>query len=401
MDLASWELLRSSAGQTALRMAMQQIPTDATFLAELQRLSRAVDADTARLALQQAMLRQRAREKFQRADQMLFQREALEQATSEPIARYRAGRFAGMQLVAEVGCGIGGDSLALAQVAPLWAIDRDPVRLAMAEYNVQVNEPKFPVRFDSQELKSHDWRGVDGIFVDPARRVQGQRILRVEDAEPPLSQIRQWQMQVPAVAVKLAPGTARLDWEHQPAEVEFISRGGELKECVLWFGPWRSVARRATVLDREGRFLGSLATPFRIGALPDPVEPRGYLLDPDAAVIRAELLGDLAESLHAAPLEEGIALLTCDEAISTPFAECLEIEAIVPVKEKPLKAELRRRKIGSLEIRKRGVSMDADALARAVRLPTGDRRILLVTPLHGKPTGLLLRRLPESTPTRD
>ena len=48
------------------------------------------------------------------------------------------------------------------------------------------------------------------------------------------------------LAAKIAPGVAWSDLTRWDAEVEFISVEGELKECVLWFGPLRTAAFRAS-----------------------------------------------------------------------------------------------------------------------------------------------------------
>ncbi|MDP9363647.1 MAG: class I SAM-dependent methyltransferase, partial [Chloroflexota bacterium] len=63
-------------------------------------------------------LRLRARAKFARADEMVFTRAGLEQASAEAVARHRAVRFRGVGRLADLCTGIGGDLIALAGVAP-------------------------------------------------------------------------------------------------------------------------------------------------------------------------------------------------------------------------------------------------------------------------------------------
>src|SRR5438067_1472249 len=63
-------------------------------LASLVRLLRRdLSADRAHRVIEQVELRQRAKEKFSRPEQMLFTRQALEQASGEAPASYKAGRF--------------------------------------------------------------------------------------------------------------------------------------------------------------------------------------------------------------------------------------------------------------------------------------------------------------------
>ncbi len=83
------------------------------------------------------LLRRRAAAKFANAAALYFTREALEQASGATIAAYRARRYQPYGVVADLCCGAGGDALALAQVTHVAAVDRDPLRLAMALANAR------------------------------------------------------------------------------------------------------------------------------------------------------------------------------------------------------------------------------------------------------------------------
>ena len=88
----------------------------------------------------QARLRHKARAKFgDFADTMLFTPAGLEQSTRFAVAAHHAGRFsrAGFRRVADLGCGIGGDALALASLdIHVLAVDSDEVTAAFASYNL-------------------------------------------------------------------------------------------------------------------------------------------------------------------------------------------------------------------------------------------------------------------------
>src|SRR5699024_2397964 len=92
-------------------------------------------------ALPISRLRSRARAKFgEFADSMLFTPDGLEQATRLPVAALHAQRFrrAGISSVADLGCGIGGDAMALAGLGlDVHAVDRDPVTVAVAIVNLR------------------------------------------------------------------------------------------------------------------------------------------------------------------------------------------------------------------------------------------------------------------------
>src|SRR3954453_5545799 len=114
LTLATFEALLTPRGQAALGAAAERRPSPSTPLADLQALRARFDADLAAAAVETVMLRERAAAKFSRAGQMFFTRDALEQATAEPVARQRATRFAGVSSVWDLCCSIGGDLIALA-----------------------------------------------------------------------------------------------------------------------------------------------------------------------------------------------------------------------------------------------------------------------------------------------
>ncbi len=89
------------------------------------------------MLLDQALLRRKACGKFEQPDRLTFVDEALEQATSRAVAVYRAGSFESFGRVADLGCGIGADTLALAEAMPsVLAVEMDPVRARLDELNV-------------------------------------------------------------------------------------------------------------------------------------------------------------------------------------------------------------------------------------------------------------------------
>lgn len=91
-------------------------------------------------ALTQAKLRRRARVKFgEFSDRMLLTEDGVQQATRLPVAAAHASRLtrAGIRRVADLGCGIGADSLAFAAAdVDVLAVDADPVTAAFAGFNL-------------------------------------------------------------------------------------------------------------------------------------------------------------------------------------------------------------------------------------------------------------------------
>lgn len=388
MDLAAFHFLRTPLAERWLGRLAELELRPQNHLAHASRLREELSPAQAHAVLETALLRRRAIPKFARAGAMFFTREALEQASAEPVARHRARRFAsaGVATVADMGCGIGGDALALAAYSQVIGIDRDLVRLEMARHNVAVYEhgSRFqPLQADLEMLPP---LAVDAFFFDPARRdPHGRRIYSVAAYRPPLSLLDRWRLLVPSGAAKISPG---VDYGELPdrAEVEFISLDGDVREALLWYGDLRSQARRRATLLPSGVDLTDLDqddTPVAVGA------PEEYLFEPDGAVIRAHLVEALAQQLGAAKLDDEIAYLTASRARKTPFARCYRLEATLPFQLKRLRQWLRAHDVGQVTVKKRGSPLEPQALQRQLRLKGSRHAILFLTRVRGEPYVLI------------
>lgn len=387
MNLSTFQELLTSPGQRALAQAASLCPTEATYLACLATLRKAHPPALAAATLDTALLRLKARDKFAHADRMYFTREALEQSTSDAVARHRAARFAGYGRVADLCCGIGGDALALAAAGlTVDAVDTDPLRVAMTEANAAalgLGARVSGIVADALAVPLD----VKAAFADPNRRSDGRRHLSPEDYAPALSALRARFAPSFPLAVKIAPGVAKSDLPAD-AEAEFVSLRGELKECVLWFGTLRTTARRATVLP-SGDTLAAEA-PREATALA-PVSALVY--DPDPAVTRAGLVGDLAERIGAAAIDFEVQLLTSDELTPTPFATAFRVEHAAPFHLAKLRDYLRERRVGRVTLIKRGSPADADEVTKKLKLDGPHHRTLLLTRAAGEHTAIVCERV--------
>jgi SAM-dependent methyltransferase len=389
----TFRLLLTPTGQEALQAAGLLEPREVDFLSHYTTLCRSFPAELARVALEISVLRLEAKSKFSAAGRMYFTREALEQATDERVASYRALRFRDCPLVVDLGCSIGSDTAAFARQGRSVGIDLDHLRLSMARANLaamglmeraafiqaDLTDP-LPVRLPPQS----------GLFFDPARRKAGRRIHSTHQYQPPLRMIRHWIERCPEAGVKLSPGVDLEELEEYQGEVEFISLQGELKEAVLWLGALRSARKRATILP--GAFTLTDEDWDEGGRLPLS-EPRAYLYEPDGAVLRAGLVQHLGAQIGASQLDPDIAYLTGDRAIETPFARYWTVEDWLPFSLKRLRAVLRERHVGQVIVKKRGSPLQPEALIRDLRLKGDQSRVVFLTHLDGKPVVVIC--LPE------
>lgn len=366
--------LQTDAAAQLINFLNDDALTEQNTLRTITRLRERVTPQQAGAILQQARLRAQAAAKFgEDAAHMLFTPDALQQASDPQIRAYRAASVAGQRVV-DVGCGIGADTIALARAGcTVTALEIDPVRVMMARHNLRALGL-------SGEVLHHDATegipsGFDAAFFDPARRdEQGRRIFDVNEYQPPLHIIHDWN--VAQIMVKLSPGVdlAQLH-EHVPqGSVEFISVEGDLKEAVLHL-PAKSAGATATRIDAQG-----VHTFYRTGIEPDvlAVAPRGWLLEPDPAILRAGLVRDLAAVLDARMLDPTIAYLWTHHRPRSPWVRTWRIRDVMPFNLKRLRRYLQQYGVRHITAKKRGFPMTPDELINRLKLKKGDGSATLV-----------------------
>jgi len=391
MDVPTLEWLLTEAGRDLLEVAMEAY---ADAAGDPVRAATAVrkaepDPERAAAALTQVELRTRAVAKFGGlAPLMFFTPDALEQATRLRVAEHRAARLALAQptSVVDLGCGIGGDLIAFARAGLTAAgVDLDPVRVAAARANLAALG--LPGAVVVADVAAIDANGFGAAFADPARRGARGRVFDIDGWTPP------WPFVLGLLAgrgvVKVAPGIPH-DVIPEGVEAEWVSDAGDVKEAVLWAPVFATTDRRATVIgegglatitDEDDPYVG-LARPVR--------DLGGFLYEPDGAVIRAGLVTAVAAGVDGGLLDEHIAYVTADSAFRTPFARSYRVLEEVPYREKPLKAALRERSIGSLTIKKRGVEIVPEHLRKRLDLRGDNTATLVMTRVAGAGTALLV-----------
>jgi hypothetical protein len=398
MNLSRLAALRTPTGSAALAAAAA-IPDGDPLGAAAALRSAGVPGDLAAAALTQVELRRRAAAKFgPTAARMFFTRPGLEQATRAAVADRRAARLraAGVRSLVDLGCGLGADALAAARAGiRVHGVEADPLTAAMASANADAAgvAELFTIECADAERVDLARLDVDAAFCDPARRraggVGGRRVFDPAAYSPPWDFVLTLAGRVPRTVVKVAPG---IDHALVPpgAEAEWVSVGGDLVEAAVWFGPLAATPRRATVLP--GASSREPAQLTGTGHLDAPVGPvRRYLHDPDPAVVRARLVAEFAARVGGALADPEIAYVYTDRPTATGYARCLEILDVLPFSLKRLRALLRRRGVGRVEILKRGSALDPERLRRDLRLAGSAGASVVLTRVAGAPTALVCR----------
>ncbi|HEY6795434.1 MAG TPA: SAM-dependent methyltransferase [Kineosporiaceae bacterium] len=395
MDLEAIAALLTPEGWTLLESLPAYDEDDAITLGERLR-AEGHPPQLVAAALTQAKLRQRARTKFGPfAAGMLFTPEGLEQATRLSVAARHAQRFssAGIQRVADLGCGIGSDSMALATFdREVVAVERDDVTAAVATMNLR-HWPDAVVR--CEDATTTDLTGIGGVFLDPARRTTtGKRLLDPKAGSPPLSFVLDLAQRVPAAGLKTAPGIPH-HLVPPRTEAQWVSVGGDVVEAALWFGlaAREGVGRAALVIPPDGNDEAPAEVTDVGLTTPDVGDVGSVLYEPDGAVIRSGLVGQVAVAVDGRLLDRSIAYLTADRAVRTPLARAYVVEEVFPFQLKTLRTWLRDRNVGRVTIKKRGTAVEPEQLRRQLRLAGDAEATIVLTRVRGRQSVLAVRPL--------
>ena len=370
------------------------------------RLRKDLGMERVRLLLEQTELRRRAEEKFPRAEEMFFTRKGFEQATDFWVAEYKAERVrrggsAGDGAI-DFCCGIGGDLMALAAGGSVRGVERDPVVVLLAHVNLEAVAADDDVAVaDVEEVIRAGMDSVAAWHVDPDRRPSSGRTTRVELHEPGPAVLRSLLDACPNGAIKLAPAAVMSESWWGEAELEWISRGGQCRQLVAWFGAlaecagrWRAtvVRRGARGAGREAR--GDVATFVGEEDVECAVAGRvgRFVFEPDAAVLAAKLEGDLARRNGLTAVSAGVAYFTGDALVEYSMLTAFEVMEVMPYRVAHLKQWLAERGIGRIEVKKRGVDLEPEKVRREIVGEGENEATVLMARIGGRVTAIVARR---------
>jgi hypothetical protein len=382
MEREDFIRLASPGGQVLLEQLDYSSDTDVLKL--VARLRKAGhDPLTVAAALTQAKLRKWASAKFgDFANRMLFTEAGLEQASRLKVAALHAGRFrnAGIKEVADLGCGIGAEAMAMAALdLQVRAFEIDEVTAAVATYNLAPFENVTVELADVQQLELEQF---ESLFFDPARRdLKGPKKASATRLFDPANYSPNFEFCLDAArkkptGIKLGPGH---DHRQIPddAEAQWVSIDGDLVELGLWFGSVKKegVARSALLVDADGHHE---ITSSESNSPNAPLGELGkYVYEPDNALIRSRLISDFAKPMGLKIISPEIAYLTSDERIDSPWVRGFEVIDNLVFDRKQLKAYVKKNEIGILEIKKRGSDISPEDLRRELA-PKGEGAATLI-----------------------
>lgn len=339
--------------------------------------------------LEQRKLRAKAARKRREAASMILTPVGLEQMTHSELAAYKASRWpAGLLTLADLCCGLGGDSLPVPARIRVCGVDRSRATLLAYRHNVSLIRPAAAAEADVTLSPVR----AEAACIDPARRGAG-RSDRWQDTDlsPGWDALERIIARYGNVAVKLGPGISFPDFL-DPFEWEYLGLRDECLEAVVWTGALGRPGMVRAVELPGGAFVEALRAdvPDSFG---EPGAPGTYLFEPVKSVVRAHLFGVLAARHRLWPLDPRIAYLTGNEPVRDPLLKAYRIERELPFDPKAIKEFLRREEVGRLEIKKRGVNLIPEEFRAGLRLAGPNQGTLFFTRVMDRKTAFWAKRL--------
>jgi hypothetical protein len=390
--------LLSGSAVPVLKQVNEDFQNKVNSLTINKRLRKSISPTRAAIVIEQVLLRQKAKVKFERASELFFTRKSLEQATGERIANYKANRFSGLSSIADVCSGIGGDLIALAHrqissatTAETIGVETDELTALFAAKNLDVlgldHATVLQTTFEDFGIERFD-----GIHIDPDRRVKN-RTVRGDFFQPSLSEIRQRVRSRQSLAIKVAPATPPHHSTPTDAETQWIGDNRECKEQVIWSA---AVAenpgcRTATYINSQHKAFHFTATREELTlGRPKPPEKLGTdIYEPHPTILAAGLVNSLARRLGLKPLDAHIDYLT-----GTPTQPCklirkFRIDVELKLNLKLLSKELRQRKIGQIVVKKRGIDQAIFDNIQALKIAGENKATVIATRHNGNRLALI------------
>ena len=347
--------------EQALGLAEGKKPTPK----ELTGVAAVVGDEAARWAFGQWALRERARTKFARADEMIFTRDGLEMASHEAVAALHA-ELLGEGPYLDATCGVGTDSILLARKGETTACDTDPEHVVCARHNLAVHGVSADVQ--QADCLSLDWSGF-AVMVDPQRRTSTGRTLDPASFSPPLDAVFARCRTARMAVVKLSPMLPD-ELLEQGDGLIFVSHRGECCEALVTFG---------TRASRWAAMVDSRAWIEARGYLNSVQEPGGFVHEADPATIRAHALG----AFELDGLGDSNGYLTGDTALESPWLKSYRVIWAGAFHEDKLRDAVKASKAHVVAVKKRGVDIEPERLRK--KLPVaGDRQAVVILYKSGK-----------------
>lgn len=345
-------------------------------------------------ALQQIQGQQKAKEKlpemYGTPDILFPPTVSMEQCSSEATARYKAGLVHGYSF-ADLTGGFGVDTIAFAKYFQQgFYIEPSTELLEVFEHNIHaMGIRNIQIRQGRMEEVLPTLPEVDLLYLDPSRRDgHGQRVVALTDCTPNVPEYKDALLGKArhGVMVKLSPMLdikASLQQLPETREIHVLAVHGECKEILFLLSHEKAehIEYHAVNIQGENVLDFQFSSQEETEAAPELADCVGkYLLEPNAAVMKAGAFKCVATRYGLRKLHAHSHLYTCDEPVDDFPGRVFTVEKIIPFSKKEIKRQLAG--IGKANVAVRNFPLTADALRQQLKLGDGGDVYLFGTTLR-------------------
>ncbi len=335
---------------------------------------------------------QRAASKFPslHTSGLMYTRKAIEQSSGEALMNFKSQRYSG-KLALDLTGGLGMDSIAFHKsFETVLYTEPDTIPFELAKHNHHVlgisNIDHHQKR--AEEILHSEIEDVDLIYFDPSRRDENQRFVRLSDCEPDV--IALWPKLTSLagkIAVKLSPMYDLKQLERELpglSKILVISVRGEVKEIIAEWD--QDIPKKpeiaAILLNDEGEIVYKAESQkslsdFRLDDC--KINAGDFLLEPDAAIIKAQLSDYISDDFNAIKFTQRVDYLISKKQPEYFPGTVYRIREILPFKPKILKKYLRQHHLEKVHIHKRDFPKTVAQLFKDFRLQMGEQAHLIFT----------------------
>jgi hypothetical protein len=329
-------------------------------------------SDAPRWLSLQTELQARARNKFENPEKMVFDREALEQASHYKLAAYHASKYPTGTLVVDLTAGIGADSIAMAKRGQTVAVEMDSERAELASYNLAALDAKV-LNKDAHVYIAKE--KPQFVWLDPDRRdEEGNRYAKAAQFEPNPFEVKRQLGNVEILGIKLSPLLKDSELRELGSRIEFVSFAGECREVIAWSGAQIEPGWVAVHIESGETIPGEADCPIL-------TEPQSYLYDIDPAAVRAHATGRF-DGLSQLGDHPGFA--TAVRAIETVWLRTYRVLWWGTPNTKKVRAFAREQGLKIFEVKQRGAGLEPNMVLQELKPPKLGRPASLAAYRVGK-----------------
>ncbi|HEX2869556.1 MAG TPA: class I SAM-dependent methyltransferase [Ignavibacteriales bacterium] len=337
---------------------------------------------------------------------LIYEKTALEQASSELTAGFKASLFSGRRIIDLTG-GLGIDDIFFSRsFKEVLYCEQNPLLTKIFEHNIHllgISNIKVNYGSSIEILQTFPENYFDLIYADPARRDLNRRFIGLKSCSPDVVELMPKMLEKSEkVLIKASPAIefeeVKREFSSNLKEFIVVSVDNECREVLLLLernaGGDKGIIIRSVLIDsdtgRQRVFSGDSKTASEKRISPGVLK---YFYEPDSAVIKARLSTKIAEEFSLFFLNRSVDYLTSEESISNFPGRTFEVINVLPYRTKEIKFYLSSKGITSANISRRDFPDPPEKIRKLLGLKDGGAEYLFFTKdSSGRPIVILCRK---------